>query len=243
VVDVTAIGQGSKYNIGPATFTVAGHSGGLKATSSEAMSGGTDLVVKVVQQTDIDNAAQKIAANDNDAIEFELQEALRKDGLYAMRDTFKAGDKPEVTTDVAVGAEAEQVIVTQKTTYTMLGVDQDDLKKLITEQIKNKIDKKTQVVLDYGIDDAEFEALDQQPTATRVSMRVTTVVGSDLDLNELKQKVAGKKASAAQEALKAYPGVTEVEVKYSPFWVSSIPKKTSKITLTVEKPQVKNDKN
>jgi hypothetical protein len=27
-------------------------------------------------------------------------------------------------------------------------------------------------------------------------------------------------------------------VKYSPFWVSSIPKKTSKITLTIEKPKV-----
>jgi hypothetical protein len=37
-----------------------------------------------------------------------------------------------------------------------------------------------------------------------------------------------------------YPGVKDVDVKFSPFWVSSAPGKTSKIKL-VEQQQVKSD--
>jgi len=47
---------------------------------------------------------------------------------------------------------------------------------------------------------------------------------------------AGKKANAAKELIKQNPGVTDVDVKYSPFWVSAIPSKPSKITVIIEKP-------
>jgi hypothetical protein len=70
-------------------------------------------------------------------------------------------------------------------------------------------------------------------------MQATAVAGSDLDLTAIKKQVAGKKAGEAKEIIGKYPGVTNVDVKYSPFWVSSIPKKTSKITISVEKPAVK----
>jgi len=35
--------------------------------------------------------------------------------------------------------------------------------------------------------------------------------------------------------------VTDVTVNYSPFWVKSIPKKASKITITVEQPRASSD--
>ena len=61
-----------------------------------------------------------------------------------------------------------------------------------------------------------------------MALQITSIVGSDIDVNTIRGQVAGKKAATAKDIIKSYPGVTEVEVKYSPFWVSSIPKKTSK---------------
>ncbi|HEX9153873.1 MAG TPA: hypothetical protein VF809_03570, partial [Candidatus Saccharimonadales bacterium] len=84
--------------------------------------------------------------------------------------------------------------------------------------------------------DATFRLQNQQGTKSLVDLSVTSVAGSDIDLTDVKKQIAGKKANEAKEIIGKYPGVTDVDVHYSPFWVSSIPKNTSKITLTVEKP-------
>jgi len=233
-IGITAQNNGDKYNIGAATFSVAGRSD-VTATSSSALSGGTSNIVKVVSQQDIDNVKQKIISQDTAAIKKELQQALVGKGLYAIQDSFINKD-PEVITNVAAGTEATTVTVTQKTTYTMLGAKQDDLKKIIGDAVNKKIDTSKQQILDYGLDSANFQTQSGQGTITPISMSVTAVAGSDINTASVKQQVAGKKSSEAKDIIGKYPGVTSVTVDYSPFWVSSIPKKTSKITVTIEKP-------
>jgi putative lipoic acid-binding regulatory protein len=239
--DVPVVAQkgGAAYNLTARDYTVANAPENVKAQGS-AMAGGTDNLVKVVQQSDIDAAKQKISAQDAATIKTELKTALQAKNLYALEGTFAPAPNPEQTVSVAVGAESDVVAVTQKTTYTMLGTNQEDLKKIIAQEVHQKIDKDKQSILDYGLGDATFRLQNQQGASNLVAMSVTSIAGSDLDLNEIKKQIAGKKASDAKETIGAYPGVTEVSVKYSPFWVSSIPKKTSKITVIVEKPEPKN---
>jgi hypothetical protein len=238
-VDVMAQKAGASYNLESQSYTIANSPENVKATGS-AMSGGTDSIVKIVSQADIDTAKSKIAAGQNDAIKLELADALDDKDYLAIDDTFKASDNPEVTSDVAVGAEASQVTVTSKMTYTMLGAKQNDLKKLIEAKVYEKIDRNKQTILDYGIDDAFFKVQTADAQNTVVTMQTTSVAGSDLDLEAIKKQVAGLKASEAKALITKSPGVTDVDVKYSPFWVKSIPKKTGKITITVQKPSVKN---
>ncbi|HUS26222.1 MAG TPA: hypothetical protein VMY99_02655 [Nevskiaceae bacterium] len=240
-VGVTAQQTGAQYNIGAGTFTVSGFSG-VSASSSDSMSGGTDKITKVISSADIDNAKQKISAQDTNAVKQELQKALADKGLYAITGSLNAGT-PAVTSSANVGDAADAVAVTEKITYTMFGAKRSDLQKIIENGVKDQIDTKKQKILDYGLDKAVFNLQNQQSaTNAMVTMQVTAVAGSDLDTAALKKQVAGKKAADAKELIKANPGVTDVTVTYSPFWVSAIPNQTGKIIIQVEKPTTTNVK-
>jgi hypothetical protein len=243
-VGVVAQTGGAQYNIAPSTFTVSGCSGGcsgVTGASSAAMSGGTDDIIKIVTQADIDGAKQKISAQDATPIHQDLTNGLIAKGLYAIDETFKTGD-PAVTTSVNAGDKADNVTVTQVTTYTMLGVKQADIQSLAANAAKKSINPAKQSILSYGLDNAKFalQSLDADNGAT-VTVETTVVAGPQLNVATIKKQVAGKKAGNASEIIKANPGVKDVKVTYSPFWVGSIPTNTAKITVTIEKPKVTTD--
>jgi hypothetical protein len=236
-INIVAQSAGTKYNVDSATFAVAGRSD-ISATGSA--SGGTDSIIKVVSQADIDSAKQKIGEQDVEAVKLELMQGLQSKGLYPIESTFNTA-APSTKQNVNAGQEAENVTVTQELSYTMLGVKREDLQKLVDNIVKDQIDTTKQAILDYGLDEAVFTAFSPKPEGTTAGMQVTVIAGPELKAEEIKKQVAGKKAGDATELIKENPGVTDVEVKYSPFWVSSIPKKTSKITVIIEKPKVSSD--
>jgi hypothetical protein len=238
---VVAQNGGSQYNIGAATFTVAGRSD-VSASSSSSMTGGTDDITKIVTQSDIDNAKQKINSQDADSIKQELKSGLIAKGLFAIDASFNAGT-PDVKTSANPGDAAENVTVTETITYSMLGAKESDLQKLIKNDVKGKIDLSKQQILDYGMNSAVFGLQTQNPDGAAVTMQTTVVVGSELNVATIKKQVAGKKGGDAKSIIKQNPGVTDVTVTYSPFWVSSIPKNTSKITINVQKPTVSTKSN
>ncbi|HSX33644.1 MAG TPA: hypothetical protein VLF91_04890 [Candidatus Saccharimonadales bacterium] len=232
---VTAQTGGSQYNIGASSFAVSGRSD-VSASSSAAMSGGTDNVVSVVVQADIDSATQKIGTQDTASIKTDLQNGLIAKGLYPVVETFNTG-APQTKTSANLGDQADSVTVNETISYTMLGVSQSDLQKLVAADVDKKIDTSKQSILDYGLGNAVFGLQNQVADGANVTFQTTVVAGSDLNVAQIKSQIAGKKAGDAEAVIKQYPGVTSVNVSYSPFWVSAIPKSTAKITVTVEKPK------
>ena len=235
---VAAQAGGAQYNIAPTTFTVAGRSD-VSGQSTSAMAGGTDNVIKVVSQADIDGAKQKLTSQDTTSVKAELRQDLQNNGLTPIDATFAPSD-PAITTSANVGDQTDNVTVTQKVTYTMMGVKQSDLQTIIANQVKKEIDPTKQKILDYGLGSATYKLQNQQNGQASVNIDDTAVAGSDLNLTAIKSQIAGKKSADVKSIIGGYPGVTNVTVNYSPFWVSSVPKSTSKITVTVEKPPVKN---
>ncbi len=232
--DIIAQVAGAASNIGStADFSVAGRP---DVSASGSTAGGTDQITKILQQSDIDAAKQKIAAQDTAAIKQQLQNQLTNMGLYPVPATFTAS-APNVTTSASAGAEVANVTVTENVTYTMLGAKQADLKKLIANAVGEQIDTQKQTITDYGLGSAQFTA--QNADNGNVAMRVTAVAGPDLKIDTLRKQVAGKKSADTKQIIKNNPGVTDVTVSYSPFWVSSTPSSTSKISITIDKPQTK----
>jgi hypothetical protein len=239
-VGMIAQSPGTKYNqAANSGYTVAGSTS--MTGSGSATTGGTDDIVKVISQADIDSAKQKIDSQNTDAVKTELQDGLKAKSLYPVAGTFTAG-APEISSSAQVGDEADTVTVTHKITYTMLGAKESDLKRLIADRAHEEIDPQKQSILDYGLTEAVFKLQNQQNANTLSTLETTVIAGSDLDIVEIKKQIAGKKANDAKKLIGEYPGVTEVVVEYSPFWVSSIPKKTSKITITVEVPSARDAK-
>ncbi len=234
-VPVTAQNAGASYNANAQAYSIANSPTNVTAQGSQ-MTGGTDNIVQVVQQSDIDGAKAKLAAQDTTAIKQELQSDLQSKGLRAIAETFNAG-APTIATSVNAGDAAASVTVTEKIAYTMLGVSDNDLKQIIKTNVDSQIDTSKQTILDYGLSGASF-AIQGAATATsaQATMQATSVAGSDLNVNSIKQQVAGKKSADAEALIKAYPGVTSVNVTYGPFWVNSVPKQTSKITVQIQKP-------
>jgi hypothetical protein len=240
-VDVIAQAPGASYNIGPTTFTIAKSSdtsydpANLKATSSDAMSGGTDNIVKVIAQSDIDSVKQKLTNSDSASVKNDLKSKLSTEGYLAVLSSLQAGE-PTVTTSGNVGDEADTVTVTTTTTYTMYGIKKTDLEDFVSSNVKDKIDTGKQKILNLGVDQATFDV--NSPASSgplQVALSVTTSAGPEINTDTLKTQIKGKKTNDVRTIAEATPGVTNVNVKYSPFWVSHVPNKESKITVVIQK--------
>ncbi|MEI7682712.1 MAG: hypothetical protein WCJ24_00185 [Candidatus Saccharibacteria bacterium] len=229
--DITAQNGGVAYNVSGATFTVSGRSDISSATGSA--NGGTDNMVKVVSQADVDAAKAKLTTQaQSDAAKTELTNTLKKDGMFIITSSL-AVDGPTITTAPNVGDPADNVTVTSTATYTLLGVNQDDLNKLITAQAKGQIDQGKQTVQDTGLSTATFTV--QGKDNPQVVATTTVTIGPNLDTNAIKKEIAGKKKAETTDIIQSRPSIKSVTVNYSPFWVNKTPKNANKVTITFNK--------
>jgi hypothetical protein len=199
------------------------------------MTGGTDNIVKVISQSDIDSVKQKLTAADSGSVKNDLKSKLQGEGYTAVVGSLQNAD-PAVTTSGNVGDEADTVTVTSVTTYTMYGVKKSDLEQYITSNVKDKINPSKQKILSLGADDAKFTISSPSTSGPlQTSISATTLAGPEIKTEALKTQIKGKKTNDVRTIAQGTPGVTDVKVKYSPFWVSKVPNKESKITIVIEK--------
>ena len=227
---INAQNAGSKYNISSATFTVNSRS---DVTATGSASGGTDNIVQVVAQADINNAEQKLASQNTATVKSALEQQLTQDGLYPIPATFNTST-PTITTSSNVGDQATSVTVTQSITYTMYGLKKSDLEALIANYVDGQINTSTQTIINDGLSSASFSVVSSSGSE-QVSLQATAIVGPDIQPTVIKKEVAGKKVGDVQSLISEIPGVTSVKVHLSPFWVSSVPSNPDKVTVTIGK--------
>lgn len=229
---VVAQTGGASYN-GASTFTVAGRND-VSVQVSQAITGGTDSIVQTVNQNDINNAKAKITVNSNSVQQY-LQNQLQQSGYYAISSTYQAGT-PAVTTSANVGDAANTVTVTETVTYTEFGVHQSDLNTLIDNNVNGQINTVKQSILSTGLDKAAFSVNSSTATGAQIAFSTVAVAGPQLNVASIKQEAEGQKTAALQIQLQNNPDVTGVTVKLSPFWISTVPKNASRITVNIAKP-------
>ncbi|MEO8784712.1 MAG: hypothetical protein ABI221_00020 [Candidatus Saccharimonadales bacterium] len=228
---ITAQGSGVAYNTGGSTnFTVAGRS---DVSASGSASGGTDNIQTVVSQADIDGAKAKLAAPNTDDIKKQLSDQIKKDGMTPVDSSFK-GQDPAITASTTAGSAANDVTVTSVTNYTMLGINQANLKSFIDGQIKQQINTQQQAILNDGLNKASF-TVQADGDNPKVSVQTTAIIGPNLDTDAIKKAIAGKKKGDATDIIENRPSIKGVTIKYSPFWVTKTPSQTSKIVITFDK--------
>lgn len=232
-VNITALSAGSNSNTsGNASFS---SSQGSSVQISGSATGGTDNITTVVQQSDITNATNKAQSSDSSSIKQELEQGLEAKGLQPVPATFLAGT-PSVSANQQAGAAASSVTVTTTTSYSMLGVNKSDLQTLVDSNVNGQLDKGKQVILSDGVANAQFaEANPGTATNATVAMTAYSQAGPQINKNNLKGQLSGMHDADVQSYVKQTPGVTNVNVKYSPFWVDTIPKNAKKVTINIVK--------
>ena len=201
------------------------------------MSGGTNKLVSVVSDQDVETAKQKIADKSKDSATTDLKQQFSNDDLFLIPESITSS-AANVTATPKVGEEASEVTVSSTTVYSGLGVKESYLNTLVENSAKKQIDTTKQAISDNGLSKAIFR-LEDKKSATDQRFRVQSTVstGTQIDQEALKKEIAGKKKGDVQDLIGKLPGVKDVNVSYSPFWVYKTPSNPSKITITVEQAQ------
>ncbi len=230
-VGVTATAVGDSYNLSGGRSFTSNFASTLTGASADGMSGGTSKIIKVVDQSDLDAAKQKMLDRNNDPGKAELAKQMKADNLFGINDTLKI-DTPTVTSTPKVGDEGSDTTVNVTISYAMLGVKKDDLKKLVEDEVKKKIDTTKQTILSDGLDSAQTTITDKKSdTNVKATLQTTAEAGAQLDANAIKNAVKGKKRGDTQTTIQARPGIKDVKIEYSPFWIGATPSRTSRINV------------
>jgi hypothetical protein len=241
-VTVTATAIGTSYNINSTSYTSSDSSVNAFSSSQDpadsiqgsSMSGGSSSNVQVVAQADISSAESQLSALNGSEEEQQLENSLTQQGYMPIPATYVAGT-PVYTPSAVLGAQANSITVNESVTYTMYGAKQSDLNTLVVNNVNQSINPSTQSILDSGISGANFTQQSTTSTSDQVTMQTNSTVGPKLDTSAIASQSAGKKSGDIESAIAQTPGVTNVSVKYSPFWITSTPSSVKKITVVIEK--------
>lgn len=234
---VTALGSGSKFN--GASGSVSGAPSGISASLTDETGGGTDKTVTVVSQSDIDKATEKLQSEDSNKVKEELKKQFSAD-IIPINESF-AVEPGEPSSSPAVGQEASTAKLTSETVYRTVGVARNDLRAIYDTYTNSQIDgDKNQKIYSSGDETTAFTEFVKNDKGYSVRAQATAQVGPNIDAKALASQLVGKRAGEIQQQIELIQGVEDVEVKFSPFWVTKAPSKADKISI---KFVVKNDQN
>lgn len=228
-VSITAADGGTAYNVSGDSFAVSGHP---NMSASGSASGGTDKTVKVVTKSDVAKAKQQLdQSNSDDSAKSDLTKQFGSN-VKVVEDSFSA-DSSGVTSSPAVGEESSDgnAKLAGTINYTMYGVANDELAHFLDSYFKSQLDdQNTQRVYDSGASSANFSNVDTSKGVT-AQMTASGKIGPKIDDNEVKKLAAGKRYGDIQQALQSIPGVSNVDTKFWPFWVSKAPNNPDRISV------------
>jgi len=226
---VTAAGSGEKYN--GASGTLSGAPANVTAAFVGSSSGGTSNIVKVVSAEDIDRANGQLIGQPTDEEKAVLTKKFTN-GEIIVDGSFTV-DRAAATSLPAVNQEAPtgKATLTVATTYTIQAVPKAELDKYLDASLESTIDTNTQKVYSTGIDTATLGNFNKTGATMTATVNATGSVGPKIKEDDIKNQVKGKRYGDVQQSLESIDGIKEVDVKFSYFWVRTVPNNTDKIKI------------
>lgn len=225
---VTASENGSKYNA--ATGTLSGASGSVSASLDGPTSGGVTKIVDIVTEADVQKAKQQLADENTDAISNDLTEKFDS-GVTAIPESFAISYK-NVESSPAVGEEASSASLTATVVYTVYGVEKSELDTFLDAYLKDELkDVEGQQVYENGASEVVFQEAGKRNNGASATLVATAQIGPQIKDSDVKAQARGKRYGEIQEAFTSVQGVEKVDVKFFPFWVSTVPNDDKKITV------------
>jgi hypothetical protein len=229
-VAVQAVEAGADYNI-PATpggWSFTANVSGVY--SNQAMTGGTDKIVTVVQQSDIDQAKEQLKTSGEAANREALFESLNDDD-FKIESSFKQTVGEAVSTP-ALGEQVEEkkkAKITVTTTASVYILDETKVKEFIKEKAKLADGYKI-----YEMNDPFIENFTKIEAGYIGKLKTSYVSGSEVTAKDVVETVMGKGLGTGRDDLtKAYSGISKVTTEVSFPWVTSFPNDEEKITVNI----------
>ena len=228
-VRVTATQAGTKYNI---SSKASGWStiSGVNVSLDGSISGGTDDIKTIVQQSDIEKAKTELASSNEEEMKSKLFEEIG-DKYYIIESSFEtnttaAEATPAVDQEVTDGTKP---VLKATTTASVYVIDKVKLEEFINEKAALEDDQKI-----YEIKDIYIENIAQIRVGATSKLKAQYYVGPKLTESEVVDKIKGKGLGDAQRELRDIYGVSDVKMETSYPWVMSVPGDSNKVTVHFE---------
>ncbi|MFH1749679.1 MAG: hypothetical protein ABH837_02180 [bacterium] len=236
-VEASAIGAG--YNIGAGSFVIPAFAGTSKyteiyGTSSSAMTGGTSRQATVVSSSDVSKSTTTLEEASEKSIYEELTAQIDAD--LSLLPEAVAYTRISADSDKSEGTETETFNVSITLKAVAIIYDSEDLKNLISEDIKSNIEK-NQVLADEDLKNLSVSVkdLDLEKGSMQLDTSIEAQIAPEIDESVLKQNIAGRSIKEAEKYLKNVDEVLDVEVRVWPdWWFKSIPVSQNKIKVKIK---------
>lgn len=232
-IDVVAEAPGANYNIevsnGDGWNSIAG-----VAVSRAEITGGTDQMITVVQQSDIDKAKEELAKQDSDSGNSGKEKLFEsiEDDSFVIESSYKqtisdAVSTPAIGEEVKEGAKAKLAVTTIDSVFV---VDKTKVEEFIASKAKLAENYKI-----YSMNDPFVENFVKVEGAGYTGkLKTSYTSGPKVTENDVVEMVKGKGLGVAQHDLKSIDGIGSIRIDVSYPWVTSIPNDPEKITVNLE---------
>lgn len=230
-IKVEATAPGSNYNVGASNSgwnTIADVTG---VYSDKAMSGGTDDIKTVVQQSDIIKAKEKLTNTDEEESKAKLYDTIDDDEYFIIDNSFKQEASQETATP---GVDEEvtngtQPILKATTTTTVYVINENKLKEYI--EAKAELEENQRV---YDTKDLYIENFVENNGTGSAKLKAQIYIGPKITETEVVDKIKGKGLGDAQREIRDIYGVSDVTMDPSYPWVMAVPGDSNRIYVKFE---------
>ena len=228
VVAVTAHDIGAEFN--GETGSVSGLPANVSGMLVGPTAGGSSRDVTVVSSEDLKKATEQLNDKKDESLREKLSQSFGSSAVVVKESYNEERSAPSPS--VGVDAEASGNVVLKTTvTASALAIDKTDLTAFVKDAIDKELEQKqSQKIYKDGTDDTKFTqfAMARDGSAT-VRITVNATVGPSIDEAKVKEQVKGKTFGDIQAQLESINGVDDVDVKFWPFWVRTIPNDVTRI--------------
>jgi hypothetical protein len=228
---VTAAESGSSYNA--ASGNLGGTPSSVSASFASPTSGGTDKTVTVPTQEDVDKVSGDV--NKSGAADTAKKDLTSQFGdKYVVIDASFKSDSSGVKPNPAIGSEAAdgKGTLAGSVNYMITAIAKDELSEYLDAYFAQQIDGQTdQKVYSNGLKDVSFTNVSANDKGFAASISTNGKVGPKIDDAALKTYAKGKRYGEIQSYVKQIDGVSDVDVKFSPFWVKTAPNDVNRIKV------------
>lgn len=227
---VVADEGGESGNLAAGTKLTIPGLGGTDAVYGQAdtaLSGGTSTPTKQVSREDVTRAKDELGKQ---AAEAGLAEAKAKLAVgYTLNEQVAAVNVISSKVNPAVGTTADKFTITGQVKISYFTYQDGDLQKLLKDDLKPKVPAGSGLVNENLRETfVPAQTSDDKLVGT---MQVQTATAKELSKDQIKKDIAGKKPGEAEQALKGSGQASNVRIRLSPFWVTSVPKNEKKIDI------------
>ncbi len=234
-VKVTAGGAGEKYNIQASNsgWSAVAHIDGVY--SDKAMTGGTDDIITVVQQSDVEKAKTELQSADEEENKNKLYDEIKKtnpeDSVIILDSTFSQ-DTSAATATPAVDEEVKDGVkptLKATTTAKVYIIDKTKLEELIRAKANLPEDKKI-----FKIDSVYIDGFKELDSGFTGKLKAVYFTGPKITESDVVEKVKGKGLGDAQREIRDIEGVVDAKMDPSYPWVMKVPTDSNRITVGFE---------